>query len=102
MELLFVFLAGAVIGLLARYCLPDRHRHGSLLVPAVGAAVACALWVVLTWAGLAWDGGWIWWITILSTILVAVVADLALGRSRRHADAARLATLTRTGVPEHA
>lgn len=102
MELLFVFIAGAIIGLLARYCLPGRHTHGSMLVPALGAAFACALWAVLTWSGLAWNGGWIWWITILGTVLVTVVVDLALGRSRQRADAERLATLTRTGLPERA
>jgi len=102
MELLFVFVAGAIIGILARYCLPGRHMHGSMLVPALGAAFACALWAVLTWAGLAWNGGWIWWITILGTVLVTVVVDLALARSRHRADADRLATLSHTGLTERA
>jgi hypothetical protein len=99
MELLFITLGGAVIGLLARYTLPYRHAHGSVLIPAVGAAVAAALWVALTWLGLKWDGGWIWWITLVGTAVVTVGVDLAFGALRSRADDRRLHRLTRTGLP---
>jgi hypothetical protein len=98
MELLFVFLIGAIAGLAARYFLPGRHTHGSVLIPAVGAAVACALWVALTWVGLKWNGGWIWLITVVATTVVVFALDLAVGRVREQADEDRLATLTKTGV----
>jgi len=99
MELLFITLAGAIIGLIARYTLPYRHAHGSVLIPAVGAAVAAALWVGLTWAGMKWNGGWIWWITIVGTAILTVGIDLLLGALRTRADTSRLHRLTRTGIP---
>ncbi len=99
MELLFITLGGAVIGLIARYSLPHRHAHGSVLIPALGAGLAAALWVALTWAGLKWDGGWIWWITLVGTAVFTAVVDLLLGSLRVRADERRLHRLTRTGVP---
>lgn len=98
MELLFVALAGAILGLGARYLLPNRHTHGSVLMPALGVSVACILWVALTWAGLKWNGGWIWWITLVGTGVVVVVADLVIGRRRTAHDSKLLHTLTRGAV----
>jgi len=66
MELLFVVLGGAILGLAARYSLPRRHTYGSALVPAVGAGVAAVVWVALTWLGWAWDGGWIWVVSLVA------------------------------------
>jgi len=86
MELMFITLGGAIIGLAARYALPHRHRHGAVLIPALGAAVAAAIWVALTWAGMKWNGGWIWWITLIATALIAVAVDLALGSMRTRGD----------------
>ncbi|WP_374007093.1 hypothetical protein [Leifsonia sp. LS-T14] len=98
MELLFVVLGGAIIGLAGRYFLPNRHTHGSVLIPAVGVVSASLLWVALTWAGLKWDGGWIWWITLLGTALVVAVADILIGRLRTAADDRMLHQLTRGAV----
>ncbi len=95
MELLFVTLAGAVIGLAARYLLPNRHTHGAALMPAIGVIVSAVLWVGLTWAGLAWNGGWIWVITLLGTAAIVVVIDLVVGRVRTSRDANLLATLSK-------
>ncbi|AGW41018.1 hypothetical protein O159_08740 [Leifsonia xyli subsp. cynodontis DSM 46306] len=100
MELLFVALAGAILGLGARYLLPNRHTHGSALIPAVGVSVACVLWVALTWAGLAWDGGWIWWIALLGTAAIVVAADLVVGRVRAAHDEKLFHTLNR-GAATH-
>ena len=95
MELLFITLAGAVIGLAARYFLPNRHTHGAALMPAIGVIAAAVLWVGLTWAGLKWDGGWIWVITLLGTSAITVVVDLVVGRVRTKHDANLLATLSK-------
>ncbi len=95
MELLFVTLGGLILGFLARYTLPHRSTNGVLLVPALGAAFSAALWVALTWAGLKWDAGLIWWITLVATAAVCAVAAVLLGRVRQRQDADRLATLTR-------
>jgi hypothetical protein len=97
-ELLFVALGGAILGLGARYFLPGRHTHGSVLVPAIGVMVASALWVALTWAGLKWDGGWIWWISLGGTAVVVTIADLMIGRIRKTSDKRLLATLTKGAV----
>lgn len=93
MEILFVFLIGATIGMLARYSLPRRERYGALLVPALAAAVASALWTVLTWAGLDWSAGLIWWLSLGLSAVVATVVALRLGRTRTVRDEHRLREL---------
>ena len=93
MELLFVCLGGVILGFLARYTLPHRNTTGVLLIPSIGAAVSAILWVALTWAGLPWDGGAIWWITLMATALVCAAAAVLIGRARERHDHARLATL---------
>jgi ABC-type branched-subunit amino acid transport system permease subunit len=97
-ELLFVALGGAILGLGARYFLPKRHTHGSVLMPAIGMMVASALWVALTWAGLKWNGGWIWWITLVGSAVVVTVVDLVVGRIRTTQDDRLLSTLTKGAV----
>jgi hypothetical protein len=97
MELLFVALGGAILGLAARYALPRRLTHGSVLVPAVGTCVAALVWVALTWLGWAWDGGWIWWVSLILAGIAAVVVDLLLGKRREAADLEMLHTITKTG-----
>lgn len=99
MELLFITLGGALLGIAGRYLLPWRHTHGVILVPAIGVVAAAIIWEVLTWLGLNWNNGIIWWITILGTAAVVSAADLLLGRRRTSSDTARLEQLTKTGVP---
>lgn len=94
MELLFVALFGALIGIAGRYGLPNRELHGSVLVPAIGVAAASIIWVALTWLGMPWDGGWIWTISIIATLAIVVIADLMVGRYRRASDEALLASLS--------
>ena len=98
MELLFVTLGGILLGLIARYSLPRRTTSGVLLVPAIGAAVAAVVWVALTWAGLPWDGGLIWLITLVVTAAVCALVALRLGTSRTRSDEERLRTLARAGA----
>lgn len=93
MELLFVAIFGALIGLVARYALPHRATHGALLVPAVGTIAAMVAWVALTWAGLRWDQGVIWIATLAFAALAAAGVDLAIGRRRSSADARDLAAI---------
>ncbi|WP_066040351.1 hypothetical protein [Herbiconiux solani] len=93
MELLFITLGGIILGLLARYLLPNRDRHGAALIPAIGAAVSAVVWVGLTWLGWAWDGGWIWVVSLVVTAIVVVAADILIGRTRKTHDAERLQLL---------
>ena len=99
MELLFIALGGAILGLLARYLLPNRDRHGVMLIPAIGVAVSAVVWVGLTWLGWAWDGGWIWVVTLVVTAVAVVAADVLIGRNRKTHDDERLAALLAGRVP---
>lgn len=98
MELLFVVLGGALLGLAARYFFPKRHAHGVLLVPAIGAAVAAVAWVALTWLGMAWDAGWIWVVSLSVSALVAAAVALFLGPRRTRSDATLFERLARPGA----
>ncbi|MDJ0348983.1 hypothetical protein [Cryobacterium sp. PH29-G1] len=100
MELLFVALFGAVIGLAARYFLPGRSTQGSVLVPAIGTAAASLVWVALTWLGWNWAGGWIWWLSLGTSAVASVVLNLVISRRRIHADQRMLQRLAKTGAPE--
>jgi hypothetical protein len=95
MELLFVVLGAALIGLVPRYLLPGRDRYGSALLPALSAAVAAAVWAGLTWAGWPFDGGWIWWASLVTGGLAALLLPLLITPRRRHNDDALFERLLR-------
>jgi hypothetical protein len=95
MELLFVTLGGAILGLAARYGLPKRETHGALLVPAIGAIVASVLWAALTWVGWKFDGGWIWVVSLTVAGVAAALVSVFLGRQRKASDTELLTRLSR-------
>lgn len=82
MELLFVTVIGAGIGFVARYTISGREHHGALLLPAIAAATTAAVWVALLWAGLTFDGGWIWVISLAAAAIVSVLLAVLLPRKR--------------------
>ena len=86
MELLFVTVIGAGIGFVTRYTMSGREHHGALLLPAVAAATTAAVWVILLWAGLTFDGGWIWAISLAAAVAVSVALAILLPRKRVEAD----------------
>ncbi|MBN9149887.1 MAG: hypothetical protein KF739_05025 [Cryobacterium sp.] len=86
MELLFVILGAALIGLVPRYLLPHRDTYGSALLPSVSAAVAALVWAGLTWLGWKFDGGWIWWVSLGAGGLAALALPLMISPRRRHHD----------------
>ena len=94
MELLFVMLGGAILGLAARYSAPHRDTNGALLVPAVGAVVAAVVWDALTWVGWKFDGGWIWVASLLAAAIAATFSSIILGRQRTRRDTELLASLS--------
>ena len=98
MELMFIALAGILIGAAGRYALPWRHTHGVALMPAVGGISAMVLWVAFTWAGLKWDAGVIWWIALVGTGVVAAAVDLLVGTLRERSDAALHDAVAKRGV----
>lgn len=93
MELLFVALGGAIIGLGVHYAAPWRRERGVLLVPAAGVVTAAVVWLGLTVLGWAWDGGWIWAVTLVLSAVVASVLAVLVGRVRSNADDAMLVRL---------
>jgi hypothetical protein len=99
MELLFIALGGAILGLIARYVFStNRSTHGVVLVPAIGVAASAVVWVALTWLGMAWDGGWIWAITLVATAITVGIAAPVIGTLRERSDIATLVTL-RSATP---
>ena len=95
MELLFVTLGGAILGLGLRYALPGHDRYGVLLLPAVGAVVASIVWAALTWAGWKFDGGWIWVVSLVAAAVVPAIVALQVSRARRIGDENLLQSLSR-------
>ena len=95
MELLFVTVIGACIGAIARYTTPKRGTYGAFLVPAASAAVTATVWVALLWAGLTFDGTWIWVASIGAGATASIVITLVLPRKRIAVDNAKLARLAR-------
>lgn len=94
MELLYVTVIGAFIGLALRYLLPGRDSYGLLLLPAVGAAATAAIWVALVWAGLTFDGGWIWVAALVGGGVISIVTILLVVRTRKVGDERRLHVLS--------
>jgi uncharacterized membrane protein YeaQ/YmgE (transglycosylase-associated protein family) len=93
-ELLYVTVIGAFIGLVLRYITPGRESYGLFLLPAVGAAATAAIWAALVWAGLKFDGGWIWVAALVGSGAISIVAILLIVRTRRISDQRRLHTLS--------
>ena len=97
MELLFVALGGAVIGLIAHYSLSGQVRRGVVLLPAVATALISVLWEGLTWAGLAYSDFLIWGISFAVTAVTVFALGVILGRRRTTADDAFYSHLSKTG-----
>lgn len=90
---MFAGLAGILIGLATRIVARHRDLVGVALVPAWSGIVALLVWTALTWLGttaglgwLAYDQGWIWWITLGATAVVALLLSSSLGANRKRDD----------------
>jgi hypothetical protein len=98
MELFFVVVIAAFLGLGVRYAFPGRDTYGAALLPAVAVGVASVVWVGLLWAGLTFDGGWIWVATLVVSVVASVLLALRIPRLRRGSDKRMLAKLSGTAV----
>jgi uncharacterized membrane protein YeaQ/YmgE (transglycosylase-associated protein family) len=94
MELVYVTVIGAAIGLVARYLLPGRRTYGLLVLPAAAGAVTATVWVALLWAGWTFDGGWIWVVSLAAAVITAIIIPIALPRYRDAQDERALHQLT--------
>lgn len=90
MELLYVTVIAAFIGLAIRYLIPGHGSYGLFLLPAVGAAATAIVWVALVWVGFKFDGGWIWVASIGAAVVASIVVALLLVRGRAIGDERRL------------
>lgn len=95
MELLYATVIAGCVGVLVRYLLPGRDTYGILLLPALGAAVTAAVWVILVWFGWTFDGTWIWVAGLGAGIVAALATALVLPGRRRASDAELLEKLSR-------
>ena len=94
MELMFAGLAGILLGVAVQFAAPHRATRGPVLLPALGGIVALVVWQALTWLQvaapwLAYDGGWIWVITLVVSAIATVAVGWSLSNRRQH-DAADL------------
>jgi hypothetical protein len=94
MEIVYVTVVGAGIGLLLRYLLPGREVYGVALLPALGAAVTAVIWAAMVWLGFTFDGGWIWLASLGGAAVASLVVALFLSRRRLAADARELHVLS--------
>lgn len=94
MELLFVTVIAAGIGLAFRYLLPKYDTYGVLLLPAVAAAATAIVWVALLWIGLTFDGTWIWVASLAAAVVASVLTAVLLPRRRTESDATLFARLS--------
>jgi hypothetical protein len=97
MELLFVALGGAIIGLIAHYALPGSVRRGVVVLPAVATALISVIWEGLTWLGLAYSDFLIWGLSFAATVIIVFVVGIVMGRRRTTADDAFFSRLSKTG-----
>ncbi len=80
MEIAFLVVYAAILGLVSPYVGLKSEKYGSL-VPAASAFLAGAvLWTILTWVGMPSTEGWIWII-----VMVAMPVALWFGPKRLEA-----------------
>ena len=80
MEIAFLVVYAAILGLVSPYVGLKSEKYGSL-VPATAAFLAGAvLWTILTWVGMSHTDGWIWII-----VMVAMPAAMWFGPKRLEA-----------------
>jgi hypothetical protein len=84
MELLFAGLGGALLGFIFHFALPGSDSRGLYWLASWGACSAIVVWEVLTYLDWKSDGGWIWVVTLVVSVLTSV-AVARIGTVRRRA-----------------
>lgn len=74
MELAFILVYAAILGLVAPYLGIDLKLIGSLVPGAIALVFGSITWAVLTWVGLQYDEAWIWLIVMLGMPAVMVLS----------------------------
>jgi hypothetical protein len=74
MELAFILIYAAILGLVAPYLGIDLKLIGSLVPGAIALVFGTLSWAALTWVGLPNDEAWIWLIVMLGMPAVMVLS----------------------------
>lgn len=82
MELVFILIYGALLGLMAPYLLSGRENYGVFLAPALALIYGFVSWTLLTWLGFKYTEYWIWTITMLGMPAVMILG-IRFIRARR-------------------
>jgi len=82
MELAFILVYAAILGLVAPYLGLNTKAMGSLVPGAIALVKGAAAWALLTWCGLHYDEAWIWVIVMLAMPAAMVVGVFWLGNKR--------------------
>lgn len=88
MQILLALIVGAAIGWGAHALVPGRDARGVAVGPMLGALVAAAAWLILTWAGFGLDNPWLWIVPPVVPAVVVAPVLLLLTRRRLRRDAA--------------
>jgi hypothetical protein len=82
MELAFILVYGAILGLVAPFLGIDVKRIGSLVPGAISLVFGAVVWVILTWVGFKYDEAWIWLIVMLGMPAAMVLAVRRISAKR--------------------
>ena len=79
MEILFLLVYAAILGLVAPYISLKSDDYGVVVPGAFALVWGSLLWTILTWAGLHSTDAWIW-----SIVMVSMPAAMWFGSKRLH------------------
>jgi hypothetical protein len=82
MELAFILVYAAILGLVAPYLGIDVKLIGSLVPGAIAVVAGSIIWAVLTWAGLHYDEAWIWLVAMLGMPAAMVIGVRRISAKR--------------------
>lgn len=74
MELAFILVYAAILGLVAPYLGIDLKLIGSIVPGAIALVFGTLSWAALTWVGLPYDEAWIWLIVMLGMPAVMILS----------------------------
>ena len=93
MYILLALIGACVLGIAAHYLIGGRELRGVAVTPAVATAVAAIVYTGMQWAGVGEDSLWLWLTSVLGSVVVAVLATLAVVAVRARSDEAARASL---------
>jgi hypothetical protein len=82
MELAFILVYAAILGLVAPYLGIDVKKIGSLVPGAIALTKGALAWAFLTWCGMHYDQAWIWVIVMLAMPAAMVIGTRWLSSKR--------------------